>query len=235
MAKKSEEKNVILPSERYEVPTEKELTKIMSEMKVDLRQKTLEEAGALLPDVRKIIDSTRALTDSDVDDLTEAYIYAGQIASLGSVIKSEIKNRVQSDLDKKNVLSIDSPRFETEFTNSEPKRTVTFDIEGLKEDHPDIVKMVSGRSGKPLSKADRAELDEQAEQLKTRLQDLNKKLANIQARIAADDRAHQVEINEDLLDRIIDNDDSLQRFRHVTKTSSRFYFKNHKIDGKTSR
>lgn len=225
MAKKTDQR-VILPSDRYAVPTDRDLVRHMSDMDVSDRQRSLELTSEVLPAARIVIRSDRKLTGDDVDVLTDAYIHASQIRALGDVLKSEIRDRVQRDFDAKGVLEITSDRFETQFSNSKPNRSVTFDLDGLRRDHPEILKLVTGRSGKPMSKDDRKELDDRAEALRTRISDLNRELAMLQSKIAADDSARETKINEELLDQLISNDSDLEEYRHVTVSSSRFYFKN---------
>lgn len=221
-------KKVVVPTERYEVRTAAALTKEITTSRLEDREEMVESLPKTMSDAAAVVSSTRRLNDDDVDMLTAAYIDATNVETLGKVLKDEIKNRVLKDLEAKDVLEIDSRRYETYFSKSKPNRVVTFDIEGLKRDHPEIVQMVLSRTGKPLPAKERRLVDEQADTLRLRIADLQKQLAMLNSKIAADDKAHEEKIDEELLDRLISANPELEQFRTVQVSSSRFYFKTRK-------
>lgn len=183
------------------------------------------EVATAIDSMRSVDGIVSTLHEMDVIDQHDAHVLLDSYGAIrdAAVDMNEYLNHMKKTITDWLEGHPDVPEIEdritlTRFFLSKPSEDVSYDTDGLKRDRPDVWKRVSKRFGKRLKKSERAEIEEQVQELK-------RQLASLNSRLAEDDAAHSDHFDSCLFDNLIPSDESLAQYRHSTQRPRRFYYK----------
>jgi hypothetical protein len=149
-------------------------------------------------------------SDASVKTYSDAYVHASKLAAYFNAALDKIKNIAIQ------VGTFESDEYSLKFSVEGGKEKAReYDLDALKKDHPDVYRKVTFKNGKPMLKADRKKLDDEASRLKAELQEVNKK-------IIEDNANKQVYVNEQLFDNAVESDPDIANYRTIKYGSKRF-------------
>lgn len=217
MATKSTKVKAIVRPDRIDVITDKKVKEDTHEASLKQVQPQVKELVAQIDGLDSAA-SVEALITKDPDKLAESYSALRTVANIIPIELSKV-----NDIIKEHIEDTDEPvvseRHEVQWTLSEKKFKVEYDLDGLKKDHPEVYRKVNVRNGKPMKKADRQALDD-------KVADLEAQLAKLREQQVADDVAASYSLNESALDALAATDEEIAKYRIVSQNPRKFYFKN---------
>lgn len=196
-------------------------------------------------DLVDVVNQVKDITSSSTDEQLEALKAlesnelefdedsASLIASLyWDVVKSRValqtvndkmKNLIREEMEAEGKSTVEASVIRAKFQLSKPNVTVSYDVDSLKTERPDVYDRCTDFSGKPMSDEERADVENDIAKLQKLLADLNKK-------IVEDNAAKTPIFNEKLFQSMANEDDTLKKFIDVKTAKPRLYFKEMKDD-----
>ena len=171
-------------------------------------------------DAISAVNSNKLTTDEDkVDTLCRAKIALTEVESIVENNSKAVDDEAKKVITDSGKLFVRSDKYGVQFAFSKPVKTVIYDEAALKEERPEVYRKVAIRNGKPMTKANRAELDSKVKELEEQLADLHRQQVE-------DDAAAQTVFHGDVFESMLQADATLAKYKHEEEKSSRFYFKN---------
>lgn len=207
----------IVQPDRIEVSTDTKVAKTAKEAPLESVQGQIVDLVSRIDGIGTLA-ATRKFIKDNPDGFAETYSALRTASTMLPIELSKV-NDILKEVIEDGGDPIVSEMHDVQWTLSEKKTTVTYDLDGLKEDHPDIYKKVHVRNGKPMKKTERKELDDKVEELEAQLEELRKAQM-------ADDVAGEYSVNETALESLTRSDEDLAKYRIEKDNPRRLYFKN---------
>lgn len=157
------------------------------------------------------------------DLMADARIAATEVRSMCEVLLEHVNSYMRESLEESGQLVIECPSTGTEFALSTPKVEVSYDLDGLKADRPDVFAACDRPNGTPMDDEERAKLDARREALAKMLEEADKA-------IAEDDHARGTTFSTKRFEVMAEDEPELNRYRRVTSKSRNMYFRNTKAE-----
>lgn len=210
---------VLIPAEKIDIVPDVQIKKAAARYSMSDVSALLDETSKEIEKMGSVSKHVSVALKRDPDSVAKTFSDMKKAKIALDVKVSEVNEAAKDLIVDNGNEPIVSERYGVQWSVSKPKTEVDYDIEGLKSERPDIYKQVMKRNGKPMKKDDRNELDE-------KIEDLQAQLATLRKQQVADDVASDYAFNEELMDALVDSDESLSKFRSVRTESTRIYFKN---------
>lgn len=213
----AEEIKAIVRPERINVLPDTQVRKKVKDLTGVEARKYIDELDRTF-DVFADFSNLKKALEKNTDEVAEAYASMKEASIVLAAQVSKVNDAVRKIIgDSEN--TIVSEKHDVEWSLSRPKENVTYDLDALKEERPDLYRKVYKKNGKSMKKSEREELDSQIDELESQLSELRKKQV-------VDDASKGHTLNTEMLDKIIDSDVELEKYRTKTVGKRSLYFKN---------
>lgn len=213
----AEEIKAIVRPERINVLPDTQVKKKVKDLTGVEARKYIDELDRAFDTFADFSNLKKALK-KNTDEVAEAYASMKEASIVLDAQVSRVNDAVRQIIGDSEE-TIASERHDVEWSLSKPSEKVTYDLDALKEERPDLYKKVYKKNGKSMKKAEREELDSQIDELESQLSELRKKQV-------VDDASKGHTLNTEMLDKIIDSDAGLGKYRTKTIGKRSLYFKN---------
>lgn len=191
-----------------------DLVDVVKQVKDITSSSTDEQLEAL-----KALESNELEFDEDSSSLI-ASLYWDVVKSRVALqtVNDKMKNLIREEMEAEGKSTVEASVIRAKFQLSKSNVTVSYDVDSLKTERPDVYDKCTDFSGKPMSDEERADVENDIAKLQKLLAELNKK-------IVEDNAAKTPIFNEKLFQSIANEDDSLKKFIDVKTAKPRLYFK----------